>query len=98
MNLQLKGRKQQEEIQKQNGKSVNEKINHYANLGTALIKADLVIEQHLDYCQLRELEEHGIVERKIYPEVPPRVEYSIMEKGQRLEGIFIELKRFGLTL
>ncbi|MFB6732452.1 Tn3 family transposase, partial [Bacillus mobilis] len=39
MNLQLKGRKQQEEIQKQNGKSVNEKINHYANLGTALIKA-----------------------------------------------------------
>lgn len=39
MNLQLKGRKQQEEIQKQNGKLVNEKINHYANLGTALIKA-----------------------------------------------------------
>lgn len=39
MNLQLKGRKQQEEIQKQNEKSVNEKINHYTNLGTALIKA-----------------------------------------------------------
>lgn len=39
MNFQLKGRKQQEEIQKQNGKSVNEKINHSAHLRTALIKA-----------------------------------------------------------
>ncbi|QOY37630.1 Tn3 family transposase [Anaerobacillus isosaccharinicus] len=39
MTLQSKGRKTQEEIQKQNGKSVNEKINHYANIGEALIKA-----------------------------------------------------------
>ncbi|PFJ39484.1 DDE transposase [Bacillus thuringiensis] len=39
MNLQLKGRKQQEEIHKKNGKALNEKILHYADLGTALIKA-----------------------------------------------------------
>ncbi|MGG2067481.1 Tn3 family transposase [Bacillus sp. S14(2024)] len=39
MNLQLKGKKQQEEMQKQNGKAVNEKVIHYADLGTALIKA-----------------------------------------------------------
>ncbi|EAC8200772.1 Tn3 family transposase, partial [Listeria monocytogenes] len=39
MVLQAKGRKTQEEIQKQNGKSVNEKVVHYADIGTALIKA-----------------------------------------------------------
>jgi hypothetical protein len=37
--LMLKGRKEQEEMQKKNGKSLNEKINHYANIGAALIKA-----------------------------------------------------------
>ena len=39
MVLQAKGRKTQEEMQKQNGKSVNEKVVHYADIGTALIKA-----------------------------------------------------------
>ncbi|MEC0177509.1 helix-turn-helix domain-containing protein [Paenibacillus favisporus] len=48
--------------------------------------------------RLRELEHHGVIARKVYPEVPPRVEYSLTEKGSRLEHIFIELKRFGLTL
>lgn len=48
--------------------------------------------------RLRELEEQGILTRRVYPEVPPRVEYSLTEKGKKLEGIFKELKRFGLTL
>ncbi len=34
-----KGRKQQDEIQKRNGKALNEKINHYINIGSALIKS-----------------------------------------------------------
>ena len=48
--------------------------------------------------RLKELEDHGILERKVFPEVPPRVEYTLTEKGKRLESIFIELKRFGLYL
>ncbi|PEA53200.1 MarR family transcriptional regulator [Bacillus pseudomycoides] len=48
--------------------------------------------------RLKELEVQGIVERTVYPEVPPRVEYTLTEKGERLEHIFIELKRFGLAL
>jgi len=39
MSLLSKGRKAHEEIQKQNGKSINEKVVHYADLGTALINA-----------------------------------------------------------
>ncbi|GLI06465.1 MULTISPECIES: winged helix-turn-helix transcriptional regulator [Paenibacillus] len=48
--------------------------------------------------RLKELEDHGMLERTVYPEVPPRVEYTLTEKGRRLEGIFIELKRFGMQL
>ena len=39
MILQSKGRKQQEEFQKENGKAVNEKVVHFADIGAALIKA-----------------------------------------------------------
>ncbi|HEY3402527.1 MAG TPA: helix-turn-helix domain-containing protein [Ohtaekwangia sp.] len=42
--------------------------------------------------QLRELENDGIVERKIYPEIPPRVEYFMTAKGKTLLPI-IELMR-----
>lgn len=48
--------------------------------------------------RLKELEEHGIIERHVYPEVPPRVEYTLTEKGKQLEGVFVELKRFGLQI
>lgn len=39
LTLQNKGRRAQEELQKKNGKSINEKVVHFANLGSALIKA-----------------------------------------------------------
>ena len=42
--------------------------------------------------RLGELEKQGVVSRKVYPESPPRVEYSLTEKGQELKGI---LKGFG---
>ncbi|ASZ15955.1 winged helix-turn-helix transcriptional regulator [Bacillus paranthracis] len=50
--------------------------------------------------RLKELEAQGIsiITRKVYPEVPPRVEYTLTDKGKQLERIFIELKRFGLSL
>ncbi|BCD21861.1 hypothetical protein BC30090_0758 [Bacillus cereus] len=48
--------------------------------------------------QLKELEAQDIITRKVYPEVPPRVEYTLTDKGKQLERIFIELKRFRLSL
>ncbi|MEN2466764.1 winged helix-turn-helix transcriptional regulator [Ornithinibacillus sp. JPR2-1] len=45
--------------------------------------------------QLRELEEEDIVERVVYPQVPPKVEYSITEYGRSLEPILSAMHEWG---
>jgi DNA-binding HxlR family transcriptional regulator len=47
--------------------------------------------------QLRELEEEDIIERKVYPQVPPKVEYSITEYGRSLESILVNMHEWGLN-
>ena len=46
--------------------------------------------------QLRELEEDGILERKIYAEIPPRVEYYLTEHGKTLLPIIDAMSAWGL--
>ncbi|MBM7599513.1 DNA-binding HxlR family transcriptional regulator [Virgibacillus halotolerans] len=45
--------------------------------------------------QLRELEEEDIISRKVYPQVPPKVEYSITEYGKGLEPILVAMHEWG---
>lgn len=45
--------------------------------------------------RLRFLESRGIVTRKIYPEVPPKVEYALTERGRELGGIIDAMAEWG---
>jgi DNA-binding HxlR family transcriptional regulator len=46
--------------------------------------------------RLRALEEEGIVERHTFPEVPPRVEYALTEKGLALVPLIDSMRTYGL--
>jgi DNA-binding HxlR family transcriptional regulator len=46
---------------------------------------------------LRELEQDGIVERRVYAEVPPRVEYSLTPLGMSLSPLVAQLDAWGST-
>jgi len=45
--------------------------------------------------QLRELEKEDIITRKVYAQVPPKVEYSITEYGKSLEPILVAMHDWG---
>ena len=46
--------------------------------------------------RLRALEDEGIVARHTFPEVPPRVEYALTEKGQALLPIIDDMRAYGV--
>ena len=48
--------------------------------------------------QLRELEQDGFIHREVYPVVPPKVEYSITEKGRTAIPIVETIRDFGIQL
>jgi DNA-binding HxlR family transcriptional regulator len=47
--------------------------------------------------RLRALEEEGVVERQTFPEVPPRVEYALTEKGRALVPLIEDMRAYGLA-
>ncbi len=48
--------------------------------------------------RLRHLEDQGIVERRIYPEIPPKVEYRLTERGHKAWPVIDALREWGETL
>ena len=53
------------------------------------------VSQKVLTAQLRDMEENGLVNRKVYAEVPPRVEYSLTELGQSLKPILDAMWSWG---
>ena len=45
--------------------------------------------------RLRDLERNGVLERKVFPEIPPRVEYTLTEKGRALDAVIAAMAQWG---
>jgi len=54
------------------------------------------ISQKVLIQQLRDMEEHGLVHRTVYPEVPARVEYALTGLGLSLKPIILNLHHWGI--
>ncbi|SRR5579883_546288 len=56
------------------------------------------VTQRMLTLQLRELENDQIITRTVYPQVPPKVEYSLTEFGQSLRPILFALREWGAKI
>lgn len=55
----------------------------------------LALTQRMLTNQLRELENDGIIHREVYQQIPPKVEYSLTDKGRTLGPIIFAMKEWG---
>jgi DNA-binding HxlR family transcriptional regulator len=62
---------------------------------TALQRAIPSASRRVLDLQLRELEFHGILQREIYPELPPKVEYSLTPFGETLLPVIASMDSWG---
>lgn len=53
------------------------------------------VSQKVLTANLRQMERDGLVHREVYPEVPPRVEYSLTQTGQSLKPVIDAMRDWG---
>ncbi|MEL6866304.1 MAG: helix-turn-helix domain-containing protein [Bacteroidota bacterium] len=73
---------------------LKEKIMRYSDLKRSIPQ----ISDKMLTSQLRDLEANGFIHRKVYPVVPPKVEYSITERGRRVIPIIETIRNYGIAL
>lgn len=67
----------------------------FSNLKVKITSAIKISDKMLIQ-SLKELERDGLIKRKVYKVVPPKVEYSLTQRGKELKSAFHELIQFGL--
>lgn len=60
-----------------------------------LSKSIAGITQKMLTQQLRDLEQDGLITRKVYPVVPPKVEYSLTQYGKSLQPLLLSMEDWG---
>lgn len=60
-----------------------------------LMRSVTGITQKVLTSNLRDMENNGLVNRKVYPEIPPKVEYSLTETGHSLKPILDSMLSWG---
>ena len=60
-----------------------------------LLKSVTGVSQKVLTEKLRSMEERGLISREVYPEVPPRVEYSLTDLGMSLYPVLDSLEDWG---
>lgn len=73
---------------------LKDKVYRYSELKRAIPH----ISDKMLTTQLRQLEKDGFINRKVYPVVPPKTEYSLTPKGERAIPIVEQLRNFGIDL
>jgi DNA-binding HxlR family transcriptional regulator len=71
--------------------AVSKNVNRFSKLQRVIP----AISKQMLVNQLRELEEDGILERIIYPEIPPRVEYRVTDHGLTLMPVIRVMQDWG---
>jgi DNA-binding HxlR family transcriptional regulator len=71
----------------------------YGEIGRGLLKGTMgsAITPRILSRELRDLEASGLVDRKAYPVVPPKVEYTLTERGHGFLPIVDAISRWGMT-
>lgn len=60
-----------------------------------LKKSIVGVSQKILTAHLREMEEDGLINRKVYPVIPPKVEYSLTNLGLSLQTVLTSLQEWG---
>jgi len=72
-----------------------EGVRRFSDLQRALSGVEQGVSQKVLTTQLRELESNRVIERTVFPEVPPRVEYALTELGRELMPVLEGLHAWG---
>ncbi len=79
--------------------TLNSGSRRYGEIGRSLLRGTLgkPITPRILSRELKELEQRGLIDRKAYPVVPPKVEYTLTDRGRTLLPILVEIVRWGST-